>query len=191
METAMDHLMLWNPEDWTTRETYEHAILQVGGVDLDTFKAQLRTANEGLGAMLDREQREAFVAMSDATSDAWSHRETSATRVALAHGIAIGAALSAFPEDDPEKVARVASGIAGVLLTGGLPPSVAQDVTRIVMEALQRADEVAALPKYTGGHYLRLLPIRVRPGPGTAAGPEGWPEQPGPVKGPTGEREED
>lgn len=68
-----------------------------------------------------------------------------ATRVALTHGIAIGAALTAFPGEAADRLLQAGAAFASDLLASGLPPSVALALNRTVLDALDRAEGVAAL----------------------------------------------
>lgn len=146
----MDHLTNTSPEDWTDRDTFEAMVQQVGGGELDLAVAAARTARRELEGVVPRDHHSAFVVAVDAATDANAARERATTRVALVHGIAIGAALAGFPEDDDEKVAQTGARVASALLASGLPGSAAVALNRTVLDVLGRAD-VAAMLARAGG----------------------------------------
>lgn len=143
----MDHLILTNPEDWTDRDTFETMISAVGGAELDNTVVSARLARRELEAVVPPDHHAVFMAAIDAGTDANAVREAATTRVALVHGIAIGATLATYAEEEPEKLVRTGAQVASALLASGLPGAVAVDVTRTVLEALGRADMAAMLAR--------------------------------------------
>lgn len=100
--------------------------------------------------MLSADQRDLYATFADAWADACSAREDVVVRVVLTAGIAIGGALATFPEEPAAKVIDLAvSGVVS-LLTADLPPDVAQDVARMALRVLARAEEAPVGD--VGGH---------------------------------------
>lgn len=152
-----DHLL--QLDDLADRASIEAMISWAGGSNLERHRDAARIARVAHEADLTEEQREIYVVFSDAQTDAVAVRELAVASVALAHGIAVGAALGSFPEDDSEALTRLGSRVASSLLDSGLPLEVAHEVTRTTLAALTRAERVAALlsagqVRTPGGHPL-------------------------------------
>lgn len=142
----MEHLLRWNPDDWTSHETYEDMLTAVGGAELATLNAEATRARKTFESLLTPGQREPYGEASDAAAEASHSRESAATRVALAHGIAIGAALTAFPSEPADRLLQAGAALTSELLASGLTPTAALALNRTVLDALNRAEAVAALP---------------------------------------------
>lgn len=165
----MDHLLFWNPEDWTHHEAYEAMVAAAGGEALESAAEDAREARHALEEALSPEQDDVYATAADAGEDAYRMREIAATRVAFVHGLAVGAALARFPDEDAARLAGFAASTATVLLDAGLPGSTAMEVNAVVLDALGRADRVAARPRWTGETVELPLPTRGRPEEATDA----------------------
>lgn len=152
-------LNLLNIDDLTDRPTLETMIEWAGGRSLEAHREAARVARVALEAELTSEQREVWAVYSDAATDAATVREEAVASVALATGIAVGAALT-FEDEDPEALTRLGSRVASSLLASGMPMEVVHDVARTTLAALTRAERVAALlaaekVRTPGGHPFR------------------------------------
>lgn len=156
---------LLNIDDLTDRASLEAMVEWAGGPTLEQHREAARVSRLALEAEFTREQREVWAVYSDAATDAATVREEAVAAVALATGIAVGAALT-FTEEDPEALTRLGSRVAASLLASGMPLEVAHDVTRTTLAALGRAERVAALlaaqqVRTPGGHPItRRAPRR-------------------------------
>ena len=130
-------------ETWGERGAFEAMVVTVGGATLAAQLEQQRGARLELEHVLDPPQRVAYGTYVDAAVDAASVREAAVTRVALAHGIGMGAALAAFPGASPGPVAATSAAVTSAILGSGLSMEMARDVTRVVIATLFRAEGVA------------------------------------------------
>lgn len=142
----MESVMNSNPEDWTSRESYERMVARQGGSQLRKTQRSATKAEKHLEEALNPDQQQLFHAAADATVDANSLRETVASRIALAHGIGIGAALArhASPDDNAAEVAALAASLVTDLLATGVARRKALDVAQTVIEVLRFADGALA-----------------------------------------------
>lgn len=128
-----------NLETWIASGSIEPMIGSVAGIDLTRALTTFRTAREALGAALTPEQRGLYIVASDASQDAASVRESAVQHIALTHGLAIGAALAAFPDEPHDLLVDVATRIAGAAVGGGMDTARVQRIVARVLGAIERA----------------------------------------------------
>lgn len=137
----MDTLLTWSPEDWTDLDAYEAALDMYGGADLEALETSAADAAAALEAVLVPAQRDLFHAYADAVVDGYAAREVAATRVALVHGIAMGAALAKFgTRESPARLMRLASAATSEVLVSGLAPRMGISVLETVADAFRAAE---------------------------------------------------
>ena len=128
------------------RGALEAMVLAQGGPALAERRHARNHAQHRLMALLSPEQRQALADAADASADGAVAREDALLRVALLHGMAVGAAWIAVPEEDPEAVARTAARTACAVLTSAMTDASAIKVIRAALEALGRVAETAPDP---------------------------------------------
>lgn len=142
----MDNLLMWNTEDWTDHESYERMLEDHGGMEYKAAQKQAIDAGSALERTLVPGQRDLYHAYADAVVDATAARETVATRIALIHGIAIGATMAEYgDEDPPDKLIGLATGLTTTLLASGLFPGIAVSVLETIRETFDRANQGAGM----------------------------------------------
>lgn len=128
-----------NLDAWIASGALDPMINNVGGPDLAAALASARTAQEALRAALSPELRALYVAASDAVHDAASLREAAVQHVAITHGLAIGAALAAFPEEPHDLLVDVGTRVAGMALGCDMDTARVQRLVTRVLGAVERA----------------------------------------------------
>lgn len=143
----MNDPLSWNPEDWTSRESLESMIAAVGGATLTEALAEAAETRHAFEGILPQEKRRLYRIAVDASAEAALERENAATRVALVHGLGIGAALIVHGrEADPDEVVDLAATFVTDLLASPLRPAVACSVAATVLDALRLAGIARAEP---------------------------------------------
>lgn len=136
----MEDPLTWNPEDWTERESLEAMIVKVGGTPLAEVMAEATEARHAFEGALPPEKRRLYELAADASADASLERENVATRIALVHGVGIGAALVVHGRDeDPELLIDLAATLTIGLLGSPLSPEASCRVAATVLDALRLA----------------------------------------------------
>lgn len=124
---------------WMHASTIDPMIGTVAGIDLTRALTSARSTREALGAALNLDQRTLYILASDAAQDAVSIRERAVEHVALVHGLAVGAALAAFPDEPHDLLVDVATRIAGATIGAGMDTEKIQRIVARVLGAVERA----------------------------------------------------
>lgn len=138
----MDGLHLDTLEKLLDRERFELVVVAMADSDLAKEEHARGVARRALEDALKPDQLELYMTYADAASDAAAAHEAAAIRVALTHGVAVGAALASHPEEDAGALARVGVDVAEALLASSLPLDTAQDVAGSVLDTLGRLRRV-------------------------------------------------
>lgn len=133
------NLKILNLDTWIASGAIEPMIGSAAGIDLTRAVTNCRTAREALGAALTPEQRALYILASDAALDAASLRESAVQHISLTHGLAIGAALAAFPDEPHDLLVDVATRIAGATIGAGMDTARVQRIVARVLGAVERA----------------------------------------------------
>lgn len=137
----MDQLLMWNTEHWTDLDDYETMIHDHGGMEYATAQKVMQEAGSMLEQTLPQEKLVFFHTYADAVIDAYASREAVATRIALIHGIAMGAVLERFRKvERPEVLMALANGVTTEMLASGLIPTVAMSVIETIRDVFIAAE---------------------------------------------------
>lgn len=136
----MENPLTWTPEDWTARESLEATVTALGGEALYEAQATADEMRHTFEGMLPKEKQRFYRLTADAGAEAALERESVVTRIALLHGLGMGAALAVHGRrEDPALLVDLAARLVTELLVTRIAPERACDVAATVIDALRLA----------------------------------------------------